>query len=85
MSSSPSRAPLEGVIRQDQKVVGAICLPEEEIQEFIEEFNHCYGPLNLHIETPDFCIAPDHPLIPVGARQPRSGFMPLPQRRPAED
>ncbi len=50
MSSSPSREPLTGIIRQDAKVVGAICLPDEELQDFIEQFNHCYGPLGMRIE-----------------------------------
>lgn len=72
MSSSINRDPLSGLIRQNEKVVGAICLPEEDVQEFIEEFNHCYGPLSLHIDRPVLIPLVEHPLIPVGARRPRS-------------
>lgn len=85
MSSSYGRDPLSGIIRQDQKVVGAICLPEEELQDFIDEFNHCYGPLNLHIDKPAFCVASNHPLIPVGARQPRRELFPSRYRSDADD
>lgn len=75
MSSSPPREPLTGLIRQDAKVVGSICLPEEELQDFIEQFNHCYGPLGMCIEMLPGAPRPFRvaPLIaPVGAtfRQP---------------
>ncbi|MFN3192135.1 MAG: hypothetical protein ACE361_16605 [Aureliella sp.] len=73
-SSSPERESLDGVIRQDHKVVGNICLPEEDQCEFIEEFNHCYGPLNLHIDKPAYLSQPNQPLRPVGATRPRSVF-----------
>lgn len=71
MSSSPSRDPLSGVIRQDTKVVGAICLPREDVQEFINEFNHCYGPLSMHIDAAQFPTAAEATLFPVGAQRPR--------------
>ena len=67
MSSSLSREPLTGVIRQDAKVVGAICLPEEAEQDFIEQFNHCYGPLRLHIESAGLPEASPTMIVPVGA------------------
>ena len=75
MSSSSSREPLTGIIRQDAHVVGAICLPDEELQEFIEQFNHCYGSIGMRIEVPPGA-APrlNNPtcVVPVGAtfRQP---------------
>ncbi len=68
MSSSPPREPLPGLIRQKEKVVGAICLPEKDIPAFIAEFNRCYGPLSLHIEAPEFPNLSEIPLVPVGAR-----------------
>jgi hypothetical protein len=67
MSSSPSRDPLSGQIRQDARIVGSICLPEENVLEFIDQFNHCYGPLRLHIEPPKLEPLPSHLLLPVGA------------------
>ena len=70
MSSSFEREPLTGLIRQDNRVVGSICLPEEDPQEFIDEFNNCYGPLRLHIEPMQLPITkPVHvrPVRPVGA------------------
>lgn len=86
MSSSLWREPLSGTIRQDSKVIGAICLPETELQEFIDQFNHCYGPMRMHIEPPAFIPQPavPAPLIPVGSthrrpfRVPQPGFKPLP-------
>ncbi len=75
MSSSPSREPLTGLIRQDANVVGAVCLPDEELQEFIEQFNHCYGSIGMRIEAPagsPQIIAGPTRVLPVGAtfRQP---------------
>jgi hypothetical protein len=66
MSSSSNRDPLSGIIRQDSKVVGSICLPEEDLLDFINQFNHCYGPLRLHIDAPKTEV-PNHLLLPVGA------------------
>ncbi len=66
MSSSPAREPLTGVLRQDNIIVGAICLPDECPEEFIEQFNHCYGSLGLRIETPAGLAAPKSNR-PVGA------------------
>ncbi|QDV26222.1 hypothetical protein [Aureliella helgolandensis] len=67
MSSSPPREPLSALIRQDTKVVGAICLPEEDVQEFIDQFNNCYGPMRMCIERPKFGPKAPAVLIPVGA------------------
>ena len=74
MSSNSDRDSLEGLIKQDQKIVGAICLPEEDAGAFIEEFNLCYGPINLQIAAPDFVVMPEHPLLPVGATKPKPVF-----------
>jgi hypothetical protein len=70
MSSSYQREPMTGVIRQDNRVVGTICLPEEDPQVFIDDFNNCYGPLRLHIEPlklPHLVPVPLRPVRPVGA------------------
>ncbi len=69
MSSSPGREPLSGTIRQDAKIVGAICLPEEDVQDFIEQFNHCYGPIGMRIDAPLHLSPLPSPgiLLPVGA------------------
>ncbi len=75
MSSSFNREPLTGIIRQDALVVGAVCLPDEKLQEFVEQFNHCYGSLGMRIEVPPGAaaaiVAPSR-ILPVGAtfRQP---------------
>ncbi|HBE67988.1 MAG TPA: hypothetical protein DDW52_07545 [Planctomycetaceae bacterium] len=66
MSSSIDREPLDGVIQQDKRIVGPICLPEEDTQEFIEQFNHCYGPLRLQISGPALLPTPNR-IAPVGA------------------
>jgi hypothetical protein len=68
--SSYEREPMTGLIRQDHRVVGSICLPEEDQQDFIDQFNNCYGPLRLHIEPiPVGPQRPIHlrPIRPVGA------------------
>ncbi|MCC6508390.1 MAG: hypothetical protein IT423_04740 [Pirellulaceae bacterium] len=68
--SSYQREPMTGLIRQDNRVVGTICLPEEDPQEFIDDFNNCYGPLRLHIEPvqiPGGPPVPVRPVRPVGA------------------
>ena len=75
MSSSSSREPLTGIIRQDANVVGAVCLPDEELQEFIEQFNHCYGSIGMRIEVPpgsSLRLTGPCSVLPVGAtfRQP---------------
>ncbi|GAB5405403.1 MAG: hypothetical protein Aurels2KO_36340 [Aureliella sp.] len=67
MSSSIDREPLDGLIRQGQKVVGAICLPEADLQEFIEQFNHCYGPMQLQVSCPRPLSTPKTRIAPVGA------------------
>lgn len=68
--SSYQREPMTGLIRQDNRLVGTICLPEEDQQEFIDEFNNCYGPLRLHIEPlpPARRTAASRPVRPVGAQ-----------------
>lgn len=73
MSSSLWREPLSGIIRQDAKVIGAIALPESDVQEFIDQFNHCYGPLRMRIEPPLFVPLPGTvgPVCPVGANHRR--------------
>lgn len=84
MSSSLWREPLSGIIRQDAKVIGAISLPESDVQEFIDQFNHCYGPLRMRIEPPLFVPLANTsgPVCPVGAnhrrpfRAPQPGFKP---------
>jgi hypothetical protein len=69
--SSYQREPLTGIIRQESRVVGAICLPEEAPQDFIEQFNHCYGPLRMRIEASPQALRgvtpPPRPIRPVGA------------------
>jgi hypothetical protein len=67
--SSPQREPLSGTLRQGKKVVGGVCLPEQDIQNFIDQFNHCYGPMGLKIDPPVFVQNTVSPkiLIPVGA------------------
>lgn len=68
--SSYQREPMTGLIRQDNRIVGSICLPEEDLQEFIDQFNNCYGPLRLHIEempTTRIQGVPLRPVRPVGA------------------
>ena len=79
MTSSVDREPLSGVIRQNDRVVGAVCLPEDDLLDFIIEFNHCYGPLALHIDAPEKPIKDDN-LFPIGAkRKPKPGKMGPPQ------
>lgn len=68
MTSSTQREPLSGVIHEQERIVGAICLPEENLLDFINEFNHCYGPLHLHIEPPQ--PVQEKNVYPVGARRP---------------
>ena len=67
MSSSPAREPLTGTIRQDKRIVGAICLPEADVQEFVDQFNHCYGPIGLHIDMPTDLPLKPAAVLPVGA------------------
>jgi hypothetical protein len=67
MSSSYAREPLSGLIRQGREIVGSICLPDEDPQEFIDHFNHCYGPLSLRIEANLALPKPPTPVLPVGA------------------
>lgn len=69
MSSSIDREPLEGLIREGKKIVGAICLPELDTQEFIEQFNHCYGPLCLQVSCPKPIETAKTRIAPVGAHR----------------
>ena len=83
MSSSFDREPLGALLRHGTKVVGSICLPEEDIQDVIEQVNHCYGPIMLKIEPPGFLSFPSNAMLPVGAdTRPR---VPLPKPFKIED
>jgi len=42
-----------GMIMQGNRVVGAICIPEGTNEEFIEQFNSCYGPLRMQCAQTD--------------------------------
>jgi len=86
MSSSHSRQPLNGVIRQGCKVVGGICLPNKDVGLFIDQFNHCYGPMRLKIDEPSGTQRPSslETLVPVGAGlfdpfRPKTGEPPRPE------
>jgi len=48
MSSGSQRDPMNGVIRQGTKMVGAIHVPDAS-EAFVREFNHCYGQLRMSI------------------------------------
>ncbi|MFN6128570.1 MAG: hypothetical protein ACK6DC_17740 [Planctomycetota bacterium] len=48
MSSGSNRGNPTGVIRQGNRVVGGIVMPEDE-EVFIREFNHCYGQLRMSV------------------------------------
>lgn len=47
--SSYDRGPMNGVIRQANKIVGSLCLSESST-EFIEQFNRCYGGMMMRAE-----------------------------------
>jgi hypothetical protein len=47
--SSHDRGPMNGIIRQANKIVGAVCLSESS-PNFIEQFNHCYGGMMMKAE-----------------------------------
>ncbi|MBX3422758.1 MAG: hypothetical protein KF752_14480 [Pirellulaceae bacterium] len=81
--SSTSREPLSGVIRQDMKIVGGICLPETDVFQFIDNFNHCYGPLKMKIDLPTGAQRPagSQILQPIGAT--RSGNLGRPVQQTA--
>ncbi len=73
--SSYEREPMTGHIRQDNRIVGSICLPEEDQQEFIDQFNNCYGPMRMHIEPlPQLADKQKgvKPIRPVGSNYYRS-------------
>ena len=84
MSSSLNRDPLSGIIRQNKKVVGAICLPEDDLLDFIDHFNHCYGPLLMYIEKPDSAAATPATLFPVGSGRSRPILPPRSAVQPRE-
>jgi|694.fasta_scaffold00289_30 hypothetical protein len=67
--SSPGRDPLNGILREGQRIVGAISLPDVDVSDFVEQFNHCYGPLKLNIDLPSGAKRPDavQTRMPVGA------------------
>ncbi len=48
-SSGSERERPDGVIVQGTKVVGSICIPDAT-EEFIDQFNNCYGPLRMQCE-----------------------------------
>ena len=48
MSSGSERDRPCGLLRQGNKVVGNVCMPEAT-EIFIKEFNHCYGQLRLEV------------------------------------
>lgn len=48
MSSGSERGEPTGVIRQGNRVVGGIIMPEDE-ELFMREFNHCYGQLRMSV------------------------------------
>ncbi len=48
MSSGSERDRPCGLLRQGNKVVGNVCMPEAT-DIFIKEFNHCYGQLRLEV------------------------------------
>lgn len=78
--SSPGRDPLNGILREGQKVIGGISLPDADVFSFIEQFNNCYGPLKLNIDPPGGLDRPDVPqsLMPVGAVRPKQpGLRPI--------
>lgn len=52
LSSSFDRDPLDGVITQNNRVVGGVCLPSPMDDRFIEQFNDCYGPIRMQIRKP---------------------------------
>ena len=84
MSSSASREPLAGLIRQNDKVVGAVALPEEDLNEFIEQFNSCYGPLRMQIEPPEPLSYAPSCTVPVGAHRPRKFVFPFRPKSPVK-
>jgi hypothetical protein len=47
--SSFDRGPMNGLIRQANKVVGTVCLSESS-DSFVEQFNRCYGGLQMRAE-----------------------------------
>jgi hypothetical protein len=77
--SSYDRGPMNGVIRQANKVVGALCLSESS-KDFVEQFNRCYGAILLRAEG-DIPPSPQDPSTRTGptyrppkhARSPRFG------------
>lgn len=48
MSSGSYRGTPTGVIRQGNRIVGGIVMPEDE-EVFIRQFNHCYGQLRMSV------------------------------------
>lgn len=62
-SSQNQREPLDGLLVQDQQVVGGIYLSNTP-EVFVEQFNQCYGPMRLQV-TP-LAEDPVAPPIPPG-------------------
>ncbi len=46
MSSGSERERPTGIIVQGTKVVGSVCIPDAT-DEFIRQFNYCYGPMKM--------------------------------------
>ena len=56
--SSYDRGPMNGIIRQANKVVGTVCLSDSS-PGFIEQFNHCYGGMMMRAEGDTPKAAPE--------------------------
>ncbi len=68
MSSGSERDRPCGLLRQGNKVVGNVCMPEAT-EIFIKEFNHCYGQLRLEVSE-QAAIVPRPSLNPHTFRLP---------------
>jgi len=60
--SSFDRGPMNGVIRQANRVVGAVCLSESS-GGFVEQFNRLYGAMQMRAEG---TVPPTKDSIPTG-------------------
>jgi hypothetical protein len=68
MSSGSERERPAGLLKQGNKVVGCVIIPDAS-EVFIQEFNHCYGQLRLEVSEPE-TPAPDSPSNPNTFRLP---------------
>jgi hypothetical protein len=62
--SSFDRGPMNGVIRQANRVVGAVCLSESS-GGFVEQFNRLYGAMQMRAEG---TVPPTKDSIPLPVR-----------------